>query len=232
MHVRPDRLELDGEREAVAQRPVGVREAAEQVGVLVVGGRADDPAVTGQDLHLGDRLVRHAVAQRGGLDAEPGDRAAEGDRLELGHHQRHQLVRERRVAEVLVGGHAPDAGRPGDGVDAQHVTERGDVQQGRPGTAGGLAEPEQVGGALGQPYRRARRRGRIGLTQPGYRGLVLAAGRADIQHGHPSGKGLSPIMETADDGQTGGFPTNGEHLRQCIRAQSGSFAAVAPWVFP
>ena len=131
VHVRPDRFELDGEGEGVAERPVGVREATEQVGVLVVVGGDDDAAVAGQDLQLGDGLVRHAVAQRGGLDAEAGDRAAEGDRLELGHHQRHQLVRERGVAEVLVGGHAPDAGRPGDGIDAQHVAERGDVKLGR-----------------------------------------------------------------------------------------------------
>ena len=61
--------------------------------MLVIVGGADDAAVAGQDLHLGDGLVRHAVAQRGGLDAEPGDRAAEGYRLELGHHERHQLVR-------------------------------------------------------------------------------------------------------------------------------------------
>jgi hypothetical protein len=56
---------------------------------------------------------------------------------------------------------------------------------------------------------------------------VLAIGRADIQHGHPSGKGLSPIMETTDDGQTGGFHTNGEHLRQCIRAPGRSLATIA-----
>src|SRR5207249_11965842 len=99
-------------------------------------------------------------------------------------------------AEVLVGGHAPDAGRPGDRIDAQHVAERGDVKLGR-SIRLGVAEPEQVGGALRQPDRRARREGRVGLAKPGYFGLVRAGVRAGIQHVHPSGKGLLPIMETA-----------------------------------
>ena len=184
VHVRPDRLELDGEREAVAERPVGVREAAEQVGVLVVVGGDDNAAVAGEDLHLGDGLVRHAVAQRGGLDAQAGDRAAEGDRLELRYHHRHQLVREGRVAEILVGGHAADAGRPGDRIDAQHVAERGDVEPGRC-IRFGVTEPEQVGRVLGQPYRRAWRQRRVGLTQSGDLGLMRAGGRAGIHHRHP-----------------------------------------------
>ncbi len=171
--------------------------------MLVVVGGDDHAAVAGEDLQCGDGLVWHAVAQRGGFDAEASDRAAEGDRLELRHNQRHKLVRERGVAEVLVGGHAPDAGCPGHRIDAQHVAERGDVELGRCARCG-IAKPEQVGRALGQPNRRIGRQGRVGLDKPGDLGFVHARGRAGIQHGHPSGKGLLPIMETAADGQTDG----------------------------
>ena len=113
VHERLHGLELDGERQGVAESAEGVREPVEQVRVLVVGGGADDAAVAGQDLHLDDRLVRHPVAQRSGLDAQPGDRPAEGDRLELRDHQRHQPVPQRRVAQVLVSGHAADPGGAG-----------------------------------------------------------------------------------------------------------------------
>ena len=194
VHERLDGFELDGERQGVAQRPVGVREAAEQVGMLVVVGGADDTAVAGQDLHLGDGFVRHAAAQRGGLDAEPGDRATQGYRLELRHHQRHQLMPERGVAQVLVGGHAPDPRGPGGGINAQHVAERGNVQAPvrlsgflRGSSRAVVAEPEQVGRALGQPHRRPRGQGRVGLAQPGHLDLMRAGGHAGIHHGHPSG---------------------------------------------
>ena len=69
VHERLDRLELDGERQGVTKGPVGVRYSAEQVGVLVVRGGTQHAAVAVQDLHLDDRLVRKAVAQRGRLDA-------------------------------------------------------------------------------------------------------------------------------------------------------------------
>ena len=170
-------LELDGERQGVAERAEGVREAVEQIRVLVVGGGADDAAVAGQDLHLDDRLVRHPVAQRSGLDAQPGDRPAEGDRLELRDHQRHQPVPQRRVAQVLVGGHAADPGGAAGRVDFQHVTEGGDVQPARSrgarrGLRDAVAEPEEVRGALGQADGSPGRQRRVGLAQPGHGGLV------------------------------------------------------------
>ncbi len=179
VHERLNRLEFDREGQGVAEGAVGVREAAEQGGVLVVSGGADDAAVTGEDLHLGHGLVRKAVAQRAGLDANPGHGTAERDRLELGHDQGHQPVPERGVGQVLVGGHAADPRRPALRVDPQDVAERGYIQ-GSLRSRAGLAHPEQVRRALGQPYRRARREGRVRLAQPGHRGLMRAGSHADI----------------------------------------------------
>jgi hypothetical protein len=77
--------------------------------------------------------MRHAQAQRGGLDPQAGDRAAQGDGLQLGYHERHQAVRQRRVGQVLVGGHAAHHGGAGRRIDVQHPAERGDVQLTSPG---------------------------------------------------------------------------------------------------
>ena len=182
VHERRHRLQLDRERQGVAQGAVGVRESAEQVRVLVVRGGRHHLAVAGQDLHGQDRLMRHAQAQRGGLDAQAGDRAAQGDRLQLGHHERHQAVRQRRVRQVLVGGHAAHHRGAGRRVDVQHPAERGDVQLSGPGPRRLIAEPEQVGGALGQPDLRAGRDRRVGPLDRGHRGLVRLP--------HPGGQGL------------------------------------------
>ena len=168
---RLDRFELDREGQGVAEGAVGVREAAEQGGVLVVVGGADHAAVAGQDLHLGHGLVRHAVAQRSGLDAQPGDGAAEGDRLELGDDQRHEPVPERGVAQVLVGRHAADPRGPAVRVDPQYVVERGQTPgRARPPGPAGSCDPRLRGTGTGwtcawpaAPV--PRRPGRVGLTQ-------------------------------------------------------------------
>jgi len=57
------RCKLDRERKRVAERAVGIREAAVERVVLVARGSDDHPPVAGKDLHLDHRLVRHAVAQ-------------------------------------------------------------------------------------------------------------------------------------------------------------------------
>src|SRR5215218_8578834 len=49
--------------------------------------------------------MRKAVAKRRGLNAKPGDGPAERDRLQLRHHQRRQLVRERGSDEILIRAH-------------------------------------------------------------------------------------------------------------------------------
>ncbi len=169
VHERRRRLELDGEGERVAERPVGVGEAPVERVMGVPGGGRDHAAVAGEDLHLGHRLVRHSAAQRAGLDAQAGDRAAERDRLQLRHDQRHQAVPQGGVGEVLVGRHAADDRRARRRVDAQHAPERRHVEAGRGAAA---AEPEQVRRPLGQPDRAAGRNRRVGAPQQGHRSPV------------------------------------------------------------
>ena len=81
---RLDGLELDAQTHGVAERPVRIGERAIQIGVLV-GRRGDHLPGAGEDVHLQHRLVRQPVAERRRLDAEAGDRAAEGDGLQLRH---------------------------------------------------------------------------------------------------------------------------------------------------
>ena len=129
---RPHRLEVDDQPQRVAQRAVGVGQGAEQVAVLTVGPGDDDLAGTGQHLDLAHRLVRQAEPERARLDAEPAERAADGDGLELGHDRGHQAVGKRRVDEVLVRRHGLDVGGPRDGVDGQHASS---PETSRPGAA-------------------------------------------------------------------------------------------------
>ena len=221
VHERRGRLEFDGERERVAERAVGVGEPPVEGGVLVPLGGGDHPAVAGEDLHLGHRLVRQAVAQRGGLDAQPGDRAAERDRLQLGHDQRHQAVLQGGVGQVLVGRHAADDRRAGRRVHAQHAPERGHVQAGR---RAAVPEPEQVRRALGQADRLARRDRRVGAPQLGHRRLVARVresarcrGRARILRAGDVGQ-LSPPLEVA---HPGGVEVAPRRIRGVIRALPG-----------
>jgi hypothetical protein len=85
--------------------------------VLAGRPRGDDLAGAGEHLDLAHRLVRQPVPERARLDSEPGHRAAERDGLQLRHHGRHQPVRERRVDQVLVRGHALHVGGAGVRVD-------------------------------------------------------------------------------------------------------------------
>mgnify|MGYP007089178104 CR=1 FL=1 len=86
-HERRHRFQLDPQTDRIAQRAIGIRETVEQIGVFVGGGRGDDVTAAGEHVDLDDRFVRQAVAERRRLDAEPGDRAAERDGLQLRDHQ-------------------------------------------------------------------------------------------------------------------------------------------------
>ena len=142
-----DRLELDAQPGGVAERAVGVGEGVEE---LVAGTSGDHLAGAGEDVHLDDRLVRQPAAEAGRLDAEAGDRAAEGDGAQLRDDEGHQSVGQRGVDEVLVGRHAADVGRACLGVDGDHAVEPADVEA---GCVRRLARTEEVGRLLGQPHR-------------------------------------------------------------------------------
>ena len=95
-------------------------------------------------------FVGQAVAERCRLDAEAGDRAAEGDRLELGHHKGRQSESQRRGNEVLVRAHAGDVGCLRLGVDRDDLRQAGCVKA--LGVCAGTAT-EQVRCLLGEPNR-------------------------------------------------------------------------------
>ncbi len=126
---RLDGLELDPQPHRVAERAVRIRERPEEVGVLV-WGRRDDLAGSGEDVHLEHRLVRHPVAEGGRLDAQAGDRTSERDRLQLRDDERSEPEGQRRGHEVLVGAHPGDVGRPGHRVDLDDARQPGGVEAG------------------------------------------------------------------------------------------------------
>jgi hypothetical protein len=80
-YIRLDRYGLRLDAQGVAKRAVGVRETEEQIGVRVVRGAIHDAPVAEQHVELEHGVVHQAVAVRGGLDADAGDRAADGDGL-------------------------------------------------------------------------------------------------------------------------------------------------------
>ena len=99
--------------------------------------------------------MRQPVAERGGLDAEAGDRAAERDRAQLRHDERDEPVGQRGVDEVLVGAHALHVGGAAAAVHLDHAAQPGDVESGRRGARPGA---EEVRGRA-WPGERARRPG-------------------------------------------------------------------------
>ena len=149
--VGQHRLELDLQPQGVAEGAVGVGEAVVEVAVGVVGRAADSDhlPIAGEDVHLDHRLVRQAPSEAGTLDPEARDGSTQGDGLQLRHAQGHEAVGQRRLDEVLIGGHALHLGGAVDGVDLEHAVERGDVE---PGRRGALTLAEEVGGALGQSH--------------------------------------------------------------------------------
>ena len=181
-----DRLERDPQPGGVAERAVGVGEPVEEVGVLALRSGGDDLARPGEDVHLQHRLVGQTAAERRRLDAEPGDGAAQGDGLELGHHERREAVRQGRLDEVLVGAHALHVSGAGLRVDRDHLVEQGDVE---PGRVGARAGPEEVGGLLGQPHRGIERDGRVAGSKTTHGGVVARTSVRGSLHDPPSPSG-------------------------------------------
>ena len=137
----------------VAEGAVGIREAEEQVAMLVVGRADHDLAARQQHLDLVQGVVHQAVPERRGLDADPRRRAADGDGLELGHHRRHAAARQGPCDQVLVGRHALDVDPPGLRIRVDHVVQAAQVE---PALAVVAAVAKQVGCALAQRDRRRR----------------------------------------------------------------------------
>src|SRR5680860_283887 len=161
------RLELDLDPGGVAEAPVGVGERVEQI---VTGARGDDLPRPSEHVHLQDRLVREPVAKAGRLDAESGDRTPQGDGAQLRDDQRDHSVRQRDVDQALVGAHALHVGRPTVRIDREHALESADVE---PGRTSPLAMPEQVGGSLREPHRRAGRDRGVRRPKPTHGVLML-----------------------------------------------------------
>ena len=217
--VGADRLELDAQPGGVAERAVGVGEGVEQ---LVAGPGGDHLAGAGEHVHLDDRLVRQAAAEAGGLDAEAGDRAAEGDRAQLRDDERHQAVGQRRVDEVLVGRHAGHVGGAGLGVDEDHPVEAADVEAGR---VRRLAGPEEVGGLLRQPDRLTWGDGGVRRAQPLDRARVLRPRHFPGSHGVQLSASRRRLRRAgrSRDGSPGGRggPAAGSPPRRAGRPGSG-----------
>ncbi len=179
---RLDGLEGDAQAGGVAERAVGVGEPVEEVCVLALGAGRDDLARAGEDVHLQDRLVGQAAAERRRLDAEAGHRTAQGDGLELGHHQRRQSVGQGRLHEVLVGAHPLDVRGARLRVDRDHAPQPGHVQA---RCVGGGSGTEQVGRLLGEPDRRVRRDGAIARGEPAHRKVMAGMGSGVDPHRLP-----------------------------------------------
>ena len=101
----------------VAERAVGVRQRAEQIGVLVVGARRDDRPPGSSTSASMQPVVHEAVAEAGRLDADADRRAADRDVLELRRDERHEAVRQGMVDDGLVGREPFDLDRAGRGVE-------------------------------------------------------------------------------------------------------------------
>ena len=115
-----------------------------------------------------------AAGRQGVIDAEAGDRAAERDRRQLRHHQRHQAMAQGGVDEILVGGHAHhDGGRRL--VHVQHAGERGRVKarprrlapgpRGGPGRGRRFTEPNRSRARLVSRHRCPGWQGGVGLAE-------------------------------------------------------------------
>ena len=175
-HEGRHRLEPDRQPGGVAEAAVGVRERVEE---RVARPAGDELAAAGEDVHLQDRLVRQAVAERRRLDAEARDRAAEGDGAQLRHDVRDEPVRQGGVDEVLVGAHALHVGGAALDVHGDDAVEAGDVETGDPGDC---ARAEEVGGPLRQAHGGALGDGVVGAAQALHRLVVLVA----TAHASPS----------------------------------------------
>jgi hypothetical protein len=144
-HEAPHRQQPRTQAQCIPQSPVGVREAEEQVPMLVVGPAGHDFTVRQQHLDLRKRVVHEAVEKGRGLDAHPCRGASDRDRLQLRNDGGHQPLVERCRHEVLIGGQALDVDQHARAVDAEHMVEPGQVEW-LPSSA--VPVPEQVRRAL------------------------------------------------------------------------------------
>ena len=85
-------------------------------------------------------VVHEAVAIARRLDADADRRAADGDVLELGRHERQKAVRQAVPHDGLVGGEALDFDRARRRVEREHVVELAERQAPRGGAARLVAE--------------------------------------------------------------------------------------------
>ena len=148
--------------------------------------RGQDLAVAGEDVDLENRLMGQAGAEGRALDAESGDRAAEGDRLELWDDQRCEAVRQSGRDEVLVGAHAGDVGGARLGIHRDDPVESGDVQS-RMRIGGALTK--EVGRLLRKTHGCLRRDGTIAGQKVG-NPLVECRSPHLEPVGHPVSLGL------------------------------------------
>jgi hypothetical protein len=181
LHVVLHGLELDAQPGRIAEAAVGVREAAVEICVLALGAGGDHRSFAGQDVHLQHGLVRQPAAEGARLDAQPRHRAAQGDGLQLRHHERRQPVGQRRVNQVFVGAHARHVRGARPGVDGDDPGQAGDVQA-RGG--GAVPGPEQVRRLLGQPHALVCGDGAVAGHEPRHGLPVLGLG-ARLGHDGP-----------------------------------------------
>jgi hypothetical protein len=156
-----DGFQLDLEAHRVPKRAIGIREGMEQIRAHVATCRYH-VARPGEDVHLQHRFVGQAVAERRRLDAEARYGSAEGDGLQLRHHQWREPVRQGGGDQVLVGTHARHVGGALVRIDGDHAGQPRNVQ-----ALGGRLLPgaEQVRRGLGQSYGGVWRNGAIARQQ-------------------------------------------------------------------
>ena len=142
------RLELYLQNQRISQGAVGVREAEEEVRVLVVSGRVNDLTGSREDVHRQHGFVRAAIAEARGLDAQSGDGPAKGDGAQLRDAQGDEAVCERGVGQSLVGREPADERRTAVRIYPHHPAERLQVELVRDGLPG----PEKVGCLLAQTH--------------------------------------------------------------------------------
>ena len=112
--------------------------------MLVIGSAADNVAVAQQHVHFQHGFVRQAVSEGGGFNPDAANCAADGDRLQLGHHCGHQSVCQCGIREGLVGHHPLGFDHAGLWVDRQHVLKVTYIER----AILGLPITKQIGGRL------------------------------------------------------------------------------------
>src|ERR1022692_2196655 len=144
---------------------------------------------------------------------------------------------QRRLDQILIGGHPADNGGPRHRIDLQNPGEVGHVQRGRPGSAV-VPEPEQVGSGLRQPDASAGRDRRVGEPQP--RGRRMPASRmrphplpliGELSHPAPSGSSRTSVgchrSRIDKNSLILPFSSSPSRCRPCVPGQHQTFPAQA-----